>query len=551
MLSKFFQVFIVSFSIFSPLFAQENEIPLIGIKHINPWMFIEKGSNYYFTTATYGNKRAMNGGDRPKEIIVQKCNIATHQIVSSLHLIGDTVQTDSVISGFEQLSCSLGDKIFYLFNEYFPDDTVENPHPVNGIVFASIDTNLNIVVAPMRIKSQYSPQMGRFDGCAIQSFTPIGNRLVVGYVSGDSAFKIVSNASELSRYLILDQNGIILKDSVAGTVPAIATNTAVYHQLAEIIPYTDGKLLLTGRGIHNYGMSSKSGFALVDSNMHVLDTFAFKFDDYLSANYIGYYPQFPNSVVLPSRTIILGRDFYTVNSAGNQTGIYVALAKLSIANRYNADTIAVFSGLATVNLQNSTPSLLNLGYNKIDKSLYYAFTDGRVSPAYAAPCNDTLNHVCIISVDTNLHLKWQKYVSPANHSCSYVSRIAVSDARTGIDVIGYYTDATNSNDTNLQGSFIYHMDSTGTLDVIDQNKFTIRDRFRVFPNPTSDIVSVDDVLQSIESIDVYNMQGALILRKPAGQGQTSISLATQPSGLYVLCLFIKDGTHYLARVLRD
>lgn len=68
------------------------------------------------------------------------------------------------------------------------------------------------------------------------------------------------------------------------------------------------------------------------------------------------------------------------------------------------------------------------------------------------------------------------------------------------------------------------------------------------PNPTTDVVRLNLENQAI--IQVYNLQGQLVMRQSWGQGQEMLNLSGLPAGLYQLKVQAKDGV-YAGKVVKQ
>lgn len=404
-----------------------------------------------------------------------------------------------------------------------------------------IDTSLNVVLPEKRIKSSYYP-LPQIHGCDLQSLVVQGSKIVFGYASSNA-----TTGQRLSFYVMTDLDGNVIKEDTLGIAPP--ANSIVTHELAQINPYPNNRYLATGRGlIHSSGSLSNS-HALYDSNMTLLDTFYFKPDPFFSIGaYSGNYAQTPNVVVLPSGNIVVGRDYYVQTGPNHVGGILPAFAKSEVSNRFAYANARIFTRPdSVVSIYNSSPSLRNLEYNVFDNRLYYAAANFQTA-GYIGVCLPSQNFVQIICTDTNLNLKWRKYLSPNPNSCARITQVAVSDRRSGFNVLGQFVDATNQTDTALQGAFLFHVDSAGSLDIDDQRHFTIRDRFKIYPNPASTVIAIDDVLNDVREAALYNMQGTLVKRFTIAVTPVKLNLPHVTPGIYFFRLLLRDGSSHIETV---
>lgn len=524
-----------------------NEMPFTGLRKIS-WTptFIESGNDYYFTRQEMGYKRPITNA-RPLSATIYKYNFKSRAVVKSAHIYGDTIQTDSVVDTYAQFIYSDGNQIFLAFNRSYPDDTLMQPHPYQSIMFMALDTALNVVVPEKRVKTKYLPH-GRFASCHIQAFTMIGNHILIGYFQEDS---VGGGMGALSRYLILDNAGNFIKDSIIGVVPNVQPSVEVRHRLAEIVPFGNNQALITGQGIADTGIHGPVSFAIADSNLNVLDTFYFKPALFFgSGGYQGYYLQPPNFQALPTGSIITGREYY-LTSGPTPSSIYTAMSKLKASTRYTVDTTIVFPQFNAMDYEhNSNPSLHNLIYQQRDNRVYYASVNFQ-NFGFNGGCNGYPNFVQVMCTDTNLHTLWLKYLTPDSASCASITSVVKSDKRAGIDVVGQYVNTFSPLDTSLWGNFIYHIDSAGTLDVPSNHSYTLRDRLLIYPNPTTDAVVIDDLFKDINKVTVYDMQGRELARVIPVTYPVRMTLSAWPAGSYLVRVRLKDGSGVSKTVIRQ
>jgi hypothetical protein len=63
----------------------------------------------------------------------------------------------------------------------------------------------------------------------------------------------------------------------------------------------------------------------------------------------------------------------------------------------------------------------------------------------------------------------------------------------------------------------------------------------IFPNPTSDFLTVNAPNLSAYSVSVYNMEGRLILNQESTHNASIINLIGLNTGVYVFCLNTSDN----------
>ncbi|MEX0359937.1 MAG: T9SS type A sorting domain-containing protein, partial [Allomuricauda sp.] len=79
------------------------------------------------------------------------------------------------------------------------------------------------------------------------------------------------------------------------------------------------------------------------------------------------------------------------------------------------------------------------------------------------------------------------------------------------------------------------------------------DTITVLPNPAKDNVEIDAKTKKIDSISIFNIVGQLVLNKKvnANTSKTSLSLIGTSSGLYLIKVFIDDGTSKIFKIIKD
>jgi len=92
----------------------------------------------------------------------------------------------------------------------------------------------------------------------------------------------------------------------------------------------------------------------------------------------------------------------------------------------------------------------------------------------------------------------------------------------------------------------------GTCPNLQVGELTKDDEVLVFPNPTSDLVSVSLANNSLtlESLTLVNTSGQMLLNEVCQGKKTAISLQQIPSGLYFLTVRISNGTHFTTKLIK-
>ena len=74
--------------------------------------------------------------------------------------------------------------------------------------------------------------------------------------------------------------------------------------------------------------------------------------------------------------------------------------------------------------------------------------------------------------------------------------------------------------------------------------------FTLYPNPVKDQLSLrfDDGTKP-ESVELYNLAGSLVAKQC--KGLETIDMSAMSSGVYVLRVTMKDGTHYHEKIAKE
>lgn len=463
---------------------------------------------------------------------------------------GDTAGRDSILSFYENLAAISGNRIAVAYNNYHPNDFRTNALH-SSLSIAIFDSSLNLVSAPKRLKQTYYPGTERFGGCSLQSLTAGTDRFIIGYRSGDTSGRRGAK-SELPRFLIVDLNGNLIRDSIAGTTPTLPLGKVLNRELAEIVPYPGDRFLITGFDLQNDDNRSRAGYVIANRNMEPLDSGNFSYSERYTTNYQGgYFPQFHNTVALPGGDMIIAREFSPdTPPAGQLDGFWLGMFRLSAADSFKVIKKRVFTDQDFLRDHNSNPCLLSLGYNPRDYRIYYATTDNR-DFGYVGGCGGLSNFIQVYCLDTNLNLLWHKFIQPAEDRCSFVTRTTTTGQRSGFTIMGFYRDELDPRDTGRAGYFLYHLDSTGKLDAPSAAHASIRDRIEVFPNPATDLVTISDLRAELIFVTVYNAAGQRIQSIISkGEKTLTISVGTFPPGSYIIETRTRDGLHHTQRLMK-
>ncbi len=75
--------------------------------------------------------------------------------------------------------------------------------------------------------------------------------------------------------------------------------------------------------------------------------------------------------------------------------------------------------------------------------------------------------------------------------------------------------------------------------------------YRLYPNPAHDKVVLEIPEASVVMLEIYNLQGQLVLGGPVLRGSNTISVGNLPAGVYVFRMQGKDGEIATERLLKE
>ena len=229
------------------------------------------------------------------------------------------------------------------------------------------------------------------------------------------------------------------------------------------------------------------------------------------------------------------------------TGCYnwaiTALHRHSKANNYVANRTLFIPNSNCTNYSSEGGSSKKLFYSEVDQFVYYASTN-HDAPGALNLCDTIQNDIQIVCVDTNLNLRWKKFISPKKDRCIRIAQVLQPVGGSGLTITGYYLDAQTPSDKTLQGGFIIHVDSTGVLDVGSQPNFTIRDRFTVYPNPAKNGFWLEDATGIPSKAFVYDLAGQPIASYTLTGRKNWLELPTGKAGMFLLRVIPEWGEGY-------
>jgi hypothetical protein len=510
--------------------AQANIFEQAGIKD---WMSA-KGSvtelgNYYYILrrtlpvasdtslfpATYPVVRC------PIQLMLSKYDKNTFQLIGSTIITGDTIQNDDVYSAGMKICIHRG-RIHMVYEKMQRKKGPGIPPWYRPSTFyMQLDTNLNIRV------NEYKLFPDELAGGTVLS--PMHNENMV-YVMTDFAY-VNGTDYDMNKYFVIDTLGSIIQSDTLGYPKEL--NPGHYRWFSSISPYANNRYLVYGRSLLGVTQpGTDNSIFITDAGFNIIDTLSLH-------NSLG-----RKTTVIPTGSLFTLRF-------GWQTKI----DKASAQNHFSSP--AMFSSYGIDSLD-EIHAPIALSYNPYDHKVYSVcathkndpFTDYCYFPATPQDLQFPYGYSEIICLDTNLNLQWKKYLRIDQHAggCGGPWYAIVPDGREGINIAGgWYNNDYDGNGTDTISEFLYYItagtvtDSTVLPTAIDKQGIEIRDRVKIYPNPASDKVWIDDIEARLGNITLYDAQGRAVRTQSATAAKVSVDIAALPPGLYLVRVTTKDG----------
>lgn len=513
---KFILLLFISMLFPQYLFSQTNIVGAAGIKRIQPFNFIETDNHYYFLKLIE-NGLANNyiPAFKAAEYRLVKVDKQTNQVIAATHIYGDTLQADSVLEYYAQKMTYKAGKLHIAYQKAYIFGTSS---VVYDTKYMQLDTNLNIIVAE---KSLGPKPIGNM-------FIPYQNNFLLSYYAS-------SGSTSISKYLVLNDAGNIIKDDTFEVRPLAPT----VQLLAEVMSYNDTTYLVTGEYMVNPNILRT--LYLADTNLHIIDTFLNKPYFYSGPGIQGYIPRFPNFVALPTGSLISAGML----SAGT---VKSYIAKHERASRFNINKLVYYEHVDSNDLFDTPmPGIHNLEYNEFDNRIYFA---NSTHQGQGGGCTATYNYLQVMSVDTNLQTKWRKFIYFGPDSCGVVTTVSKPDNRPGVLVIAF-GQKLSINDTAYRRDYAFYIDSSGSLSVSETKGLVIRDRIKTYPNPAYNRLYIDDIFGKLQEVSIYNMLGNLVTHQTLYGQKAEIDITSFSPGVYLVRVKTKDDEVYQSKILKQ
>jgi hypothetical protein len=493
-----------------------NILEEIGINDINLQLWVEKGK-YYYCMRTNDTLLTLNRYD--KYTLEESGSVLLFTRPS-----GDTTNYTNAEARF----CITPDDRLHIFyrRPLLPGET---PPTTPGIYYRQLNLSLAEVVPDKRLDMQGS----------FQSMAAMHN--------GGVLYATLIGAEPKGLLHVIDKSGDIIKQDTA----AIA-NYPGMQNVVEVMPYINNQYVVTGKRLTR--SASFYDFFIADSMLQVVDTFM---PGPGTSGYPGYSPVQPNMAVLPSGSLVLGRSGCT-NGFGAFKQLFTkhfATTRFTVENDFLQET----DGIDSEDFCHLRGNIDVMDYNPFDHSVYLISATHNNNSALGGGCNDpryaelvfyTKRYAEVTCVDTNLNLKWRKYIRfdfEEGHCVIVGKKVVVPDNREGILFTGQLFKWMGGTDTLRQ--FVYHItegtatDSTifGEPTSINSPGIEIRNRVKLYPNPALDLIHVNDIKEELVSVCIVDMYGRKILEKTCKGSDADIDISTLPPGIYLARVQLSDG----------
>lgn len=498
-----------------------NILEDIGINDISPTNWIEKGDNYYCVRFTENSAELWK---------YEKFSLSP---VDS-QLLGSLV-ADTIVDDMPYLTAT-DDGFLHVVYQKRTSTSV-----LSGSYYSKFDLDLNPTIEERWIDTRGNRQ----------HLLPMHNG---GVLFGTNS----SSGLDYKGILhVIDRNGDLVHRDTVGVLPHAHSQV-----LTETTPYIDNQYLVSGYQLTG---PPRYSFYIADSMMNIIDTFVLKMGS------SGIYPfgaVSPNIVALPSGSTICARaGCFDLHGYGN------VFTKQSPATRFTVEKTLMFDEpFDSQDICHLRGGIDVMEYNTFDNSVYLVSGTHSNSESLFSGCNDPryitdplvfYNHryAEIISVDTNLNLKWCKYLRfdfEEGQCASMGYKVAVPDGRDGILFTGELFTWFSEVDTLRQ--FVYHItedsevDSTILGEPVSAKSplVEIRDRIKLYPNPAQDLVRINDIKSSLRSVSIIDVYGRVVVSETCNGADVSIDISALPAGNYVAKVYTKNGeasVHKFVKIL--
>jgi hypothetical protein len=520
--------------------AQTDILAPLGITQIYPYQFKEQLNAHYFLTYKY-NAGINVYGQNPIVFTLYKTDKNAHIVLLSKTVFGDSYQADSVI-GFTMRFLVKDDKIHLFYTKsYLVDSTLLPVYKrfSYALCYQQLDTNFTTLIPEKKIVTTTGNDrlmLGNVS-CAID----LNGNVAVCCMYNDTSS--MSGLPYLSKYHILNSSGQVIKQDSAGIVTGAATN------VVEMVHYGASQVIVSGQVLFPNSSSPAMGcFYTADMMLNLVDTFVVKGASvYKAPDVDGAFARWPNIVSLSGGNLVFGAQYSHTGPSSNIPATHSVLTKQRQATRFLPDSLVVIPGYNSGDvLDNPGHGLHNLTYNANDNLLYYATNTNMIS-GFPTHCAGPDDYVQVACADTNMKIKWRKFIYSGTNTCALITYMQQADKRSGCLVAVERTPTNQPFNPLLVTDHVYYFDSTGTLGIKETQNETVRDRIKLYPNPASDYLVVDDIFSKIETVQLLDMNGRVVKESSAtnaGSKTRKLDISSLPSAVYIARVVTADQEVY-------
>jgi hypothetical protein len=535
----------IAVSICGNITAQTNLLEQIQVPKINIGNWIEKDNYYYFLSMQHagpGND-AMNGR-KALQYVLNKYDKNTLQRIDWKVIAGDTLQNDTLIS--IGLQMFLQKDTFYLL--YYKDWDIGEIDPETGYYIKKLDTDFNTILSERRYDIDYPSLTGALLGCA--GPLPDGN-VFIGQITNNSPYT--------SETLILNHNGDVIQQQFPGIQGDCGGNGQV--SLRSFVPLDNQTYIISGRELCGHSCNGEPlvndfAFQLLDSNMHLLDTFYYKRGMVTSDTPMHIHTMiFPTTIALPGGSLICSGGMNLDQAAPSLIPNFPLITKLTKASRYGVDKYIAFGPVNNTDSAHgifSTP--FSTVYNPHDNNLYFAdLTHYGSYGVWGSPVKNE-SFIEIISLDTNLNFRWRKFIKLTGNY-HWLGINTSSDNRNGV-IVGGYSNFAEAFDPNYDSAkmWVYHVDDNtpSANPTVGISAISVHENgFSFYPNPASDVLHIASEKSTLRSIVICDISGRTLLTKSLSKQEESIDIGLFGKGMYLLKCEDKDGQVFVGKVMKE
>jgi hypothetical protein len=296
-------------------------------------------------------------------------------------------------------------------------------------------------------------------------------------------------------------------------------------------------ILLSGAGFPMASSTGKNQVAELDTSFNVLSRF--NLDSITSVNpgcfqKVGVSYGHTNMYELgPNRYIMTGYSKVT----------YTSSCQWQIKN-----TNAVIKNNSIIQKSNiigkpGAHTMYTMPYTSSHKKYTCIFTTGMYGYNYTNPYppQSAPTEIMVNKIDTAGNVVWVNYYSTPNYYYSPLGVYGTSDS--GCVVTGMRYNLSSPAVANVCEGFVLKLDKNGTIipTGINDKNITRKPLVHYFPNPASSELNFEILSGEEFSLEIYNLQGQVVLTESNIKEQANVKVNALASGLYSFRLISKSN----------